>query len=281
MSDASENPTTQAWLSAVRGSERRVMSSICTFENHGAYEVFKSEEFPKFYAGNGIAILQPSNDDIVHWVAVFHRHFSATQFRHLTLCFAEDAWRDALAEQAEQAGFSQSIEVPLAAPAERLAGDGENEPSTTTTRLLHSPTDMQALYRLHLDESRDLDWFIDDDDFKGLFAKTLAVSERVGITWLGIDAPHGDGLISALGYFDHTGVCRLQEIITAEPFRRKGLATRLIRDAATRATARGIGAVGLITELDSEAHSLYRRLGFVDLGREITLMAYSRFAGGS
>jgi GNAT superfamily N-acetyltransferase len=103
----------------------------------------------------------------------------------------------------------------------------------------------------------------------------MKASKGVGVQWIGanLDRAH-ERLDSALGFFDEDRLCRLQEVMTAQPARGKGLATLLLREVAARAVQRGLNYVGLLAEDRSDGHRLYQKLGFRELDRDVTLMHY-------
>lgn len=263
----------QAWCHAIEGSDDRLLETIGEFQDYGAYEVVRTDRFPAYYAGNGILIRDAGAGDLDFWIEVFHRHFPDPPYRHITFSFPTGIADRALVDQADAGGFVLSDEVLMAAEVSVVA-DPAHLRGGHLPRLLTTEADREALYRLQLDEARDENWFVDEDDFKMLFAKSRMVSEGAGILWLGVDRSDGSGLASALGFFDHDDVCRLQEVITAPDMRGRGLATSLIVEAARLAGNRGTTAIGLIADKDGEAIRLYRRLGFADLVSDISLMRY-------
>jgi GNAT superfamily N-acetyltransferase len=132
-----------------------------------------------------------------------------------------------------------------------------------------------GLFHLHLEASRHEDWFRDEGDFQALFEKTIAIAEGTETRWLVIPDPERGGqYAAALGLFFHNGICRLQEVMTASAFRSRGLATRLLGQAASCAMEAGIEVVALLADPQSRAHRLYERLGFSDLSSDVTLMRY-------
>ena len=134
---------------------------------------------------------------------------------------------------------------------------------------------MQSLYELHAAQTRQEEWFEDEAGLRELFGKTMAMSDPVGVEWLAVNvSEHAPDIDSALGFFDHGELCRLQEVITAPSMRRLGLATLLICEAARRALARGMESIGLFAEVDGAASRLYTRLGFRECARDVTILRY-------
>jgi GNAT superfamily N-acetyltransferase len=261
---------------AVRASERRLAHAICSFQASSGYEVFRSDEFPGFYAGNGILVSGKRPElRVEDWVAVFREHFPNPPFSHVTVVFPDGTASTQLLDAAREQGLRVFPEFLMATQSEMLAQARNSEPSAPVPQVLDLARDREQLFALHLAEASEADWFEGPEAFRGLFNKTMALSDRVGIEWLAIrEAGGGPSLAAALGYFDESPICRLQEVITAPAVRRHGLATRLIREAASRAVDRGVPAVGLVAEEGGEGHRLYRSLGFVELGCDITVMHY-------
>ena len=261
------------WCRAIEGSEDRLLATIGQFEDYGDYEVIRTDRFPAYYAGNGILIRDLGAGDLDFWIGVFHRHFPNPPYRHVTFTFPVDTEDRLLIDQATAAGFVVSEEVLMATESSVVANPAHRR-AEHTPRLLNGEADQEALYQLQLAEAREEDWFVDEGDFDMLFGKSRVVSEGAGIRWLGVDRSVGSGLASALGFFDHEGICRLQEVMTAPDMRGKGMATSLIVEAARLAAARGTPAIGLIADRDGDAIRLYRRLGFTDLADDTSLMLY-------
>lgn len=261
---------------AVRASERRLAHAICSFKDGPGYQWFRSDEFPGFYAGNGI-LSDGTRPDlrIEDWVAIFREHFPNPPYRHVTLVFPEGTVAPALLDSARERGFRLFPELLMTASVDVLAGPQPSTATTSMPQLLDLTRDREALFDLHLSESISADWFEDAKSFRGLFNKTMALSERVGMEWLAIKQDDANGaLASALGYFDEGPICRLQEVVTAPTARRRGLATCLIRDVATRAARREVSMIGLVAEEGEEGYRLYRSLGFDTLACDVTVMHY-------
>ncbi|WP_386175107.1 GNAT family N-acetyltransferase [Sulfitobacter sp. R86518] len=257
----------------VQASERVLMKAICSYSESDGYRTYKAEEFPGFYAGNGLAISQPAARNIQGWVAAFHEEFPAADYAHVTLSFEDCSLPDTLRVEAEEVGFHSITEVYLVARCADVASNSLDEGFRDLS--MSKPDDQSVLRLLHLDEASDQNWFEDENSFYDLFAKTVVVSRRTGISWLGI--PHAekpDQLASALGYFDAGGLCRLQDVITARDSRNRGHASALIREVARRALKRGTPTIGLAAEKGGTAEMLYERLGFFPVGTSDVLMKF-------
>jgi GNAT superfamily N-acetyltransferase len=185
-------------------------------------------------------------------------------------------WNESAAIDANRCDLAVLKEVFMAATASNLSLEGRSGDSGfPEPRLLSTNEAQPGLYHLHLDESREEDWYLDEEDFRSLFEKTLTIATATGTRWLVVDDPVNAGrFAAALGFFFYGGVCRLQEVITDQAHRKNGLATKLIRAVAARAVESGCDKVALLADPESSAHLLYSRLGFSDLAVEVTLMKY-------
>jgi ribosomal protein S18 acetylase RimI-like enzyme len=267
-------PKQSRCLELLRASERRLMEGICTFTQEDGYVVVRSEAFPRFYSGNGlIAETRHRERGIQEWVDLYRRHFPAKRYRHVTLRFPADTIDSHLLEQAAPRGFRVVTEALMVAPSV-VVGQRE-DPRRSRIRSLSTAADMQSLYELHAAQAREAEWFEDEAAVRELFRKTVSMSEQAGVEWLAISLDELTADVdAALGCFDEGDLCRLEEVITAPPMRRLGLATLLVREVARRAHARGIESVGLFAEVGGTASRLYTRLGFRECARDVTILHY-------
>lgn len=264
------------WLAAIRASEQLAMDAVCSATVHSGYTVFRSDRFPNFYGGNGLRITGATlQQSLANWVEVFHQHFEPSRYKHVTIVVPGALWTAEAEREAKQAGLGVFRETYMAVRSETLAGEaGHLEPIVEPT-LLSTWDAAAGLYQLHLEESRNEDWFTDEADFRALFDKTMAISEGTHTSWLAAPDPAQAGrYVAALGFFPCAGIYRLQEVITAPAWRGRGLATNLLSAVGRRAQEAGSAVVALAADPEGDAHRLYRRLGFVDLACDVTLMRY-------
>jgi GNAT superfamily N-acetyltransferase len=71
------------------------------------------------------------------------------------------------------------------------------------------------------------------------------------------------------------GVAQVEEVLTRPAARGRGLASALVLDTVRRARDWGADLVFLIADAEDWPQELYRRLGFVDLGRTVSLRRQS------
>lgn len=277
MSDAdTERAWLGQWLGAIRASEQLAIDAVCSSTAHEGYTVFRSERFPHFYGGNGLRIgADTLGPPLATWVEIFHRHFDPEKYRHVTIVVPGALWTAEAEREAEQAGLGVYRETYMAARAETLARQASRLDPGVAPLLLSTWDAAAGLYQLHLEESRDEDWFTDETDFRALFDKTVAIAEGTHTSWLAVPDPDQTGkYAAALGFFPCAGIWRLQEVITAPAWRGRGLGTSLLGEVGRRASAAGSAVVALAADPEGDAHRLYRRLGFVDLACDVTLMRY-------
>jgi GNAT superfamily N-acetyltransferase len=276
MSDAAERAWLGQWLAAIRASEQLAIDAVCNTTVHAGYTVFRSDRFPNFYGGNGLRITGPTLQQTpAAWVEVFHQHFEPSRYRHVTIVVPGALWTAEVEREAVQAGLGVYRETYMAVRAGTLAREAGRGGPIVEPALLSTRDAAAGLYQLHLEESRDEDWFTDEAGFRALFDKTLAIAEGTHTTWLAAPDPARAGrYAAALGFFPCAGIHRLQEVITAPAWRRRGLATSLLGAAGRRAQEAGSAVVALAADPDGDAYRLYRRLGFVDLACDVTLMRY-------
>ena len=71
--------------------------------------------------------------------------------------------------------------------------------------------------------------------------------------------------------YSHNGVGQVEDVVTLEPYRGRGLARALVLRAAAESRAVGNDLTFLVADADDWPQRLYERLGFETVGR------YSRF----
>ncbi len=72
------------------------------------------------------------------------------------------------------------------------------------------------------------------------------------------------------------GVAQIEEVMTDPAQRGQGLASALVNHAADVARSAGASMVFLVADADDWVQHLYRRLGFTDLGRTVSLLQEPR-----
>jgi predicted GNAT family acetyltransferase len=78
-------------------------------------------------------------------------------------------------------------------------------------------------------------------------------------------------LVAHAELYSHDGVGQVEDLVTLEPYRGRGLARALVLRAAAESRAAGNDLTFLVADADDWPHRLYERLGFETVGR------YERF----
>ena len=248
-----------------------MLEPIATFEQHAGWSVYRSDAFPHYYGGNGLELDAPGRS-LHEWEDLFRAAFDPAVYGHVTLSLSGDLEAFApLADEARAAGYHVSVDVylvatkpvPVRAPLPGLQ-----------LEWLRGQESWDRLRRFEGRLAQGYDWYDGPESSDGLFAKTRFISEQIGIEWVALVDGQRE-IRSKLGLFRHGRVCRLQDVATERGHRRRGLATRLLAVALRRALI-DLEADGLVVcaEQGHDAISLYRRLGFQEVGEAMTLMRY-------
>jgi GNAT superfamily N-acetyltransferase len=258
-------------------TERVILEAIATFSDHGDYLVYRSTEFPSYYAGNGLRLLAGERS-LTEWEEVFNSHFDPAATVHKTFTFEEHSQFRRLVEEAREKEYHIERDVWMsceAAPKVREVPKGYN--------LVHITTEKQwgKLAAFLLDSYKEYNWY--DPNYKGpdrLYEKMRAAADRLDVRWYALENASGE-FASKAGYFVTGNVARLQDVATRISERRKGLCSVLLSHILRMAFERKVDAVVLTTDADYHAMSLYEKLRFKSLGHTIELMNYPKFETGS
>ena len=120
-----------------------------------------------------------------------------------------------------------------------------------------------------------IDWVVGDGDEGQALAYLAGHTEPEGISLIATNGAEVVGYVAIVwesNYegFRSRGVPLLHQIIVAEPFRRRGVATRLMDAAEQLACDRGVATLGITVGLFDQygpAQRLYARRGYVPDGR--------------
>jgi predicted GNAT family acetyltransferase len=74
-------------------------------------------------------------------------------------------------------------------------------------------------------------------------------------------------LVAHAELYSHDGVGQVEDVVTLEPYRGRGLARALVLRAAAESRAAGNDLTFLVADADDWPHRLYERLGFETVGR--------------
>jgi GNAT superfamily N-acetyltransferase len=208
----------------------------------------------------------PATGDAGRWEALFRRAMVfLPEVRH-----AAFGWEGGAASPeaaAEWAGRGYSLSTRSVRVADALAAP-QPTPEGITARALESGGEWDAAADLHLAATADIAHVVEIDGYAEFVEQRMTRCRGLCAAgagfWLGAFA--GPRLVGSLGVMTdraHSGLARFQLVVTHPGFRRRGVASHLIDEAAQRARAE-FGAERLVisAEPDSAADALYARLGF-------------------
>ena len=234
-------------------------------EDRGTHLVVRSPDNPSYFWGNFLLLAQPpvpgGEREVV---SAFRTEFPAAE--HISLGIDTADLTDDARAAFEAAGLTvdvatvlttSSLQAPPAVEAEvrPLAGDDEWEARARLSHQLYPQTSEETFMA---------------------FARRKTAQER-----LLVDAGRGrrfgafvDGeLVSTAGvYVTEEGVARFQSVETHTEHRRRGLAAAVVHAAGRHALDQaGVRTLVIVADTDGDAIGIYRRLGFADAERQLTL----------
>lgn len=251
----------------VQATENRLLEPICKLEEFDGYSVFKSDKFPSFYGGNKIEIRAGKNVSLGEWERIFHQHFDPEISAHVRFTFEDREDLRYLIDQASAHDYGIEVCSYMICSNENHCTD---LPDEFEIHHINSEEEWER-FRIFSDEtSRGEDWYDPEQGTNSLFEKVRETSRAVGIDWFYVSEKGSREILAKSGMFQHGDICRLQDVMTAEKWRRKGLATSLISFLIKIALSKSSG-VALLADVDYVAIDLYRKLGFVDCGNSVCL----------
>lgn len=254
----------------VQETEHRLLEPICEFQEMDGYTVFKSETFPNFWCGNGLRLNGSENRCLDDWENIFNEHFDSNVFGHKTFLFDEKDEFKHLEDQATGKGYKVEITTSMV-----VTEDRQCTPLSENFEIHHvgNEEDWSRLQTFYDDTSKDEDWYDASVGTTELFDKIRKTSDAIGIDWFHISQSGRNDILAKAGIFRHNGICRLQDVMTAKPWRRQKLASMLVSFLIRRALADTTG-LACVAVADYIAIDLYRKLGFRECGNSVCLMKY-------
>jgi ribosomal protein S18 acetylase RimI-like enzyme len=247
---------------------RRMSGSIV--EKRSEYVVVRTPAFPGFWWGNFLLMpAAPSLADAERWETWFVAEFPGAAHRAFGVDTTDGETGDAKALVA--LGASTRVNAVMSSAALR-----EPDRPALEVRAFQDPDWAQ------LGSLRSTVYATPDDDPAGAGAESEFVAWQVAASEELVARGHGewlgafdDGLlVAALGIVsDGSGAARYQAVETHPGYRRRGLARRLVYDAAVLAADR-LDARELVIVADPEDHArtLYEWLGFVTVEQQVEVM---------
>jgi ribosomal protein S18 acetylase RimI-like enzyme len=122
------------------------------------------------------------------------------------------------------------------------------------------------------------DWSETTVDQLGRRIATITSAARTG--FLAVRDAQG-AVVAHADLYLRDGVAQVEEVLTSPEHRGRGLASALVLDAVERARGWRADLVFLVADAEDWPQELYRRLGFVDLGRTVSLRRSPTSSGES
>jgi len=234
-------------------------------EDRGDWLVVRTLANPTFWWGNFLLFpTPPATGDIRRWITVFRTEFPDAVHR----AFGVDGTAGETGSQEELKSLGVTADVSIVLTATSLK---EPPPPKAVCRRLAGTDDWaQALQlRLAVDNQPDTEAY--RMFLRRRVQEAMALAERGHGAWYGAFVE--GRMASALGIVtDGSGVARYQSVESHPDYRRRGLARRLIYEAARYAIGE-LAAATVVILADPEYHAieLYRSLGFIDTERHVQL----------
>lgn len=240
-------------------------------ERRDGYLVVRTARNPSFYWGNFLVFDDaPAPDDAERWETLFEQEFADEPLvRHRTFAWDRpDGAIGAAHEEFEPRGYAIEESYALTADWSGIRPHSRADSTVAIEALDHS---------LPLEEGRwaqvvELEVASRDDSSDEASYRTFTTTRlrdirsifgaRAGAWYVAIE-PQSNVVVASCGIVVQDGIGRFQLVATAAAFRRRGICSRLVVDAATHATAR-FGAERFIIVADAGYHALglYESLGF-------------------
>lgn len=241
-------------------------------ENDGVIRVV-SPDFPTYYFGNFLIVDHPPNNPR-DAIDLFQTAFSRRPgIQHVTLCWDGQDVAAETAKQYADAGLVHCVDTVLTTQMP-IAQDAV--PTGITFRTLQSDTDWEQVIALENDTYKD-----EYENYLA-FVKESVENHKVRIGqgmghWFG--AFDRDILVGSMGLFCVDTVARYQSVVTHADYRGRGIASHLLRFAATQmAEMHDITDYVIVAENASNAQRLYAKCGFVPVQQTYSLCCYPEAA---
>jgi ribosomal protein S18 acetylase RimI-like enzyme len=232
--------------------------------DRGDHVVVRTQSNPSYWWGNFVLVAGPGEVD--SGLRIFTEEFPGAG--HVAL--GVDG-TDGAAVATDALGLTADTPAVLTAPSDALPAQAR---VNAELRVLSNGADWEELFRLRMAGAvADGPPAAADPTFQAArVAEARGLSERGAGLFLGA---FGSGrLVATLGIVsDGSGFARYQSVLTDVSYRRRGLAGRLLVEAAARARERW-AATRLVIVADPEGPAInrYRSLGFAETERQVGLV---------
>lgn len=243
-------------------TELGVIALEGTVLDQGSHAVARWPQLPSYYWGNTLFFPQPPRPaNLRPWCRLFVESFQGTDCEgHVTFAWASETGQLGARAELEAAGFSVFRQ-----PAMRLGAPTCPPRANTAVTVRPLQTDAEwarAAWMVIADGVERYDPEVIENFERALFARYRALVEADHGVWLGAFA--GGELVASLGLLQVApGVVRYQSVATVPAWRRKGVSSRLVFEAARIAQEQmGASVVVICPDEDSTAERIYTRIGF-------------------
>ena len=234
----------------------------------GGYAVLNSD-FPAAHNLNRLIISDPCPASEL--AAAADAVLGGAGLAHRQIDVHDAAVADQLSAGLAERGYASSRELVMAMTAP-VAG--------ATALLKPAAVPEQAIVELGVPERADVasaDWHLerpewDDDVVDQLGRRIGTVLAAAETTFLAVRNRNGR-VVARADLYLRDGVGQVEEVMTDPIYQGRGFASRLVREAASRALLAAADPIFLLADGDDWPQHLYRRLGFADLGTTTSFTA--------
>jgi ribosomal protein S18 acetylase RimI-like enzyme len=240
-------------------------------ERRSRYLVVRSPSNPDHYWGNMLLFDDaPAAGDAAHWEALFAEEFAVEpRVRHHTFAWDRtDGELGAARTEFADRGYHVEQTIGLVAPPEAIRPHPRENRDVTVRVLDPVPGADDALWDAVVElqvSTREPEWEEQTyRDFRRRHTNAFrARFETGGGAWFAALDPASGEVVASCGIVVTGGRGRFQAVDTAEQYRRRGICSRLVVEAAGIATARfGAERFVIVADVDYHALGLYESLGF-------------------
>ena len=240
-------------------------------ERRDGYTVVRSPSNPTHYWGNLLLFDDPpAAGDRERWEALFAREFAgqpASTHRTFGWDRSDGAIGAAQAEFVDQ-GYDLEHNTGLVVTPDQIRAHPRANQDVTVRML--DPDGDAALWAAMIElqvSARDLERFPAEEPQRVFYTarvRDLRAMFRAGRGGWYVALDQAAGVVASLGIVVTDGRARFQAVDTAAPFRRRGICTRLVTDAARHAIAHhGARQLVIVADPDYHAINIYESVGFV------------------
>lgn len=249
-------------LTAALRTEWRTYGEQTRFELRKDVLVVREPEVPKHYETNSYWLLRPQSRSLEEWLAAYREDFPPETHGHVVMIMLENQTTERLLEEAPRHGLS-TMKFDFM----RLA----NPPEEVKLREGYRIRSYDPLAEVEQSIAYALKAFAHEDWFRPEHCPNLTriAAERyreLGVHALTVSPEGSDRMCAKMGVFFEGARARLQAVSTLPEFYRQGFCKALLSHTARFALERAEDLL-LLTERDSAAQGIYRRMGFETLAQ--------------